>query len=187
MEVGFTGEGVVRGLGPVRPVARGRVWVARGAQVIGDVVLGDEVSVWMNAVIRGDEHPITIGPRTNIQDLVMCHQSAPFPLVIGADVTVGHGAILHGCTVGDGTVIGMGAIVLDGAVIGSEVMVGAGALVTSGTHIPDGTLVLGSPAQVRRTLTDEERRGLRTTAAHYVAQATRHATAGVDGTGGTHG
>lgn len=127
-----------------------------GAVVVGDVTLGENCSVWFNAVIRADEAPITIGDGTNVQDNATLHVSEDKPLTVGRNVTVGHGAILHSCTVEDGALIGMGAVVLDGAVIGENAMVGAGALVTPRTVIPAGTLAVGSPAKVKRELTAEE-------------------------------
>jgi carbonic anhydrase/acetyltransferase-like protein (isoleucine patch superfamily) len=144
---------------------------ADNATVLGDVAFGEDASVFFGAVIRGDEGPIRIGERSNIQDLVVCHTDPGHDLTIGRDVTVGHGAILHGCTIGDGTVIGMGAIVLNGAVIGSHCLVGAGSLVTEGTVIPDGCLAFGSPAKVIRKLTEKEILGNLENASNYVALA----------------
>lgn len=139
-----------------------------GARVSGDVTMGSGCSVWYNAVIRGDEAPITIGEDTNIQDNCTLHTSYGHPLQVGSGVTVGHNAILHSCTVGDNCLIGMGAIVLDDAVIGRDCIVGAGALVTKGTVVPDGSMVLGSPARVKRALTAEEIEGIRQNALAYV-------------------
>lgn len=127
-----------------------------GAVVVGDVTLGQNCSVWFNAVVRADEAPITIGDGTNIQDNATLHVSEDKPLTVGKNVTIGHGAILHSCTVGDGALIGMGAVVLDGAVVGENAMVAAGALITPRTVIPAGTLAVGSPAKVKRELTGEE-------------------------------
>lgn len=127
-----------------------------GAVVVGDVTLGEECSVWYNAVLRGDEAPIAVGWGSNVQDNAVLHTTTGHPLTLGRDVTVGHGAILHSCTVGDNTLIGMGAIVLDDAVIGKDCIVAAGALVTGRTVIPDGSMVMGAPAKVRRALTEEE-------------------------------
>lgn len=127
-----------------------------GARVSGAVTMGKGCSVWYNAVIRGDEDPIFIGEDTNIQDNAVLHTSHGTPLIVGSGVTVGHSAILHSCTVGDNTLIGMGAIVLDGAVVGRDCIVGAGALVTGGTVIPDGHMALGSPARVTRPLRPDE-------------------------------
>ena len=126
-----------------------------GARVSGAVTMGKGCSVWYNAVIRGDEEPITVGEDTNVQDNAVLHTSDGTPLVIGSGVTIGHSAILHSCTVGDNTLIGMGAIVLDGAVVGRDCIVGAGALVTGGTVIPDGSMAFGAPAKVIRPINEE--------------------------------
>lgn len=139
-----------------------------GARVNGGVTMGPGCSVWFNAVIRGDEAPITIGENTNIQDNATLHTSYGHPMKVGSGVTVGHNAILHSCTVGDNCLIGMGSIVLDDAVIGRDCVVGAGALVTKRTVIPDGSMVLGSPAKVKRALTPEEIEGIRQNALSYV-------------------
>lgn len=146
-----------------------KLFIAQGAALCGDVTLGDRVSVWYNAVIRGDMAPIEIGDETNIQECSVLHVSENMPLSLGRGVTVGHGAILHSCTVGDNTLIGMGAIVLDGAVIGKNCIIAAGALVTGGTIVPDGSLVMGSPAKVRREMTEEEIAANRKNAEEYVA------------------
>lgn len=147
------------------------VFVAQNATVLGDVTLGEQSSVFFGAVIRGDRAPITIGTRTNVQDNCVLHVEFGEPLVIGDNVTIGHGAILHSCTVGDGTLIGMGAIVLGSAVIGKNCIVGAGALVPQHAVIPDGSLVVGFPAKVRRALTEEEIAGNLENAAAYVTEA----------------
>lgn len=141
-----------------------------GARVSGAVTMGKGCSVWYNAVIRGDEDPITIGEDTNIQDNAVLHTSHGTPLIVGSGVTVGHSAILHSCTVGDNTLIGMGAIVLDGAVVGRDCVVGAGALVTGGTVIPDGHMALGSPARVTRPLLPEEIEQIRINAEAYTTR-----------------
>ena len=143
--------------------------VAPGAVVLGDVALGERASVWYNAVVRGDVERIAIGAGTNIQECAVIHADSGFPAVIGGGVTVGHGAIVHGCQIGDGTLIGMGAIILNGAKIGRGCIVGAGALVTQGAVIPDGVLALGSPARVRRPLTAQEMDANRRSAEHYAA------------------
>jgi carbonic anhydrase/acetyltransferase-like protein (isoleucine patch superfamily) len=153
--------------------ADGDAWVAPGARVIGRVVLEAGASVWFNAVLRGDNETITVGSGSNVQDGCVCHTDLGFPLTIAADCTIGHAAILHGCTIGEGSLVGMGATVLNGAVIGSGVLVGAGALVTEGKQIPDGVLVVGRPAKVVRALTPEEIAGLRRSAAGYRANAAR--------------
>ena len=144
------------------------VVILPGARVSGDVTMGQGCSVWYNAVIRGDEAPITIGGQTNVQDNCTLHTSRGHPLRVGSGVTVGHNAILHSCTVGDNCLIGMGAIVLDDAVIGRDCIVGAGALVTKRTVVPDGSMVLGSPARVKRAPTAEEIEGIRQNALAYV-------------------
>lgn len=147
------------------------VWIAAGAIVVGDVILHAEASVWFNAVIRGDTDTITIGARTNIQDLTMIHADPGFPTTIGEDCTVGHRAIIHGATIGDRVLVGMGAIVLNGATVGDECIIGAGALLTQGKHFPARSLILGSPAKVVRELTNEDLLMIREGAAHYVEKA----------------
>lgn len=148
-------------------------WVADSAQVMGDVVLGDEVGIWFGVVVRGDTATIRVGARTNIQDQSVLHADVGMPLTIGAGVTVGHQAMLHGCTVGDDSLIGIGAIVLNGAKIGKGCLVGAGALVTEGKEFPDGSMIIGSPAKAVRQLTPEQLQGLRDSADHYVGNARR--------------
>ncbi len=143
--------------------------IMESAQVIGDVEIGEESSVWFNAVVRGDVNYIRIGNHTNIQDGCVLHVARKtHPLIVGDEVTVGHNVTLHACTIGPRCLIGMGAIVMDGAEIGENSIVGAGALVTSGTKVPPNSMVLGSPATVKRTLTEAEIRGIRESAAHYV-------------------
>lgn len=146
----------------------GNAWAAPDADVIGNVTVGDESSVWYHAVIRGDLAPITIGAGSNVQDGVIIHADAGFPTEVGNGVTIGHGAILHGCKVGHNTVIGMGAIILNGAEIGDDCIIGAGSLVTQGTVIPKGMLALGSPAKVIRPLTEEEIKHNQTNAIAYM-------------------
>ncbi|MCP9439986.1 MAG: gamma carbonic anhydrase family protein [Nitrospira sp.] len=142
------------------------------AVVIGDVVMGEECSVWFHAVIRGDVHYIRIGDRTNVQDLSLLHVTHDTaPLVIGSDVTIGHHVVLHGCTIKDRVLVGMGAIIMDGAVIGEDSIVGAGALVTERTVIPPKSLVLGAPARVKRPVTDEEVAWIKESASNYVRYA----------------
>lgn len=145
-----------------------------GAVVVGDVALGENCSVWFNAVLRANEAPITIGDGTNIQDNATLHVSEDQPLTVGKDVTVGHGAVLHSCTVGDGALIGMGAIVLDGAVVEENAMVAAGALVAPRTVIPAGTLAVGSPAKVKRPLTQEEIAANRQNSVGYAARKEKY-------------
>jgi carbonic anhydrase/acetyltransferase-like protein (isoleucine patch superfamily) len=154
-----------------RPTLGQGVYIARTAVVTGDVSLGDYSSVWYQAVLRGDINRIEVGHHTNIQDLAVLHLADDLPCIVGNWVTVGHSAIVHACTVGDETLIGMGATVLDGAVIGAQCIVGANALVTQGVKIPDGSLVLGSPAKVVRALAAAERAGLRSWAEKYVENA----------------
>lgn len=153
----------------------GRFWVAPGAHVIGDVRLGDDVSVWFGAVIRGDNEPIRIGARSNIQDMSVLHSDPGSPLTIGEGVTIGHKVVLHGCTIGGNSLIGLGAAVLNRARIGANSLVGAGALVTEGKDFPDGVLIVGAPARVARELTPEQIEGLKRSAEHYVANARRFA------------
>jgi len=140
----------------VRPSLGKNCFIADGAKVIGDVVMGDDVNIWFNAVVRGDMAQIKIGDGTNIQDLCMLHVDFNIPLTIGKGVTVGHNAILHGCTIGDNALIGMGAQVLDNAVIGKNSLVAAGAVVPPGKSYPDNSLIIGAPAIVKRELTKEE-------------------------------
>ncbi len=151
------------------------VFIAKSADVMGDVIIGENSSVWYQAVIRGtvenEGAPVQIGKRTNIQDGCVLHLDPGHPLSVGDDVTVGHKAILHGCTIGDNCLIGMGAIVMNGAVIGKNSMVGAGALVTQGTAVPEGSLVIGSPAKIKRTLRPAEIEGITKSAEHYVSEA----------------
>ena len=151
-------------------------WVADSAQVMGDVVLAEDASIWFGVVIRGDTETIRIGRGSNIQDLSVLHADHGMPLTVGEDVTVGHQVMLHGCTVGDGSLIGIGAVVLNGAKIGKGCLVGAGSLVTEGKEFPDGSMILGSPAKVVRQLTPEQLEGLRQSAKHYVDNARRFRT-----------
>lgn len=145
-------------------------YVAEGAKLIGRVSLAARASVWFDAVIRADDDAITIGEETNVQDLAMLHADPGFPIRLGRGVTVGHHAVLHGCSVADGTLIGIGAIVLNGASIAENCLVGAGALIKQGASFPRGSLILGSPARVVRQLSAQEIEGLRENAAHYVAR-----------------
>ena len=144
------------------------VYLAKTAVVLGDVTIGDHSSVWYGAVLRGDINRIVVGHHTNIQDNAVLPLADEFPCLVGNWVTVGHSAIVHACTVGDETLVGMGAVILDGAVIGRQSLIGARALVTQGMKIPPGSLVLGAPAKVVRTLTAEERAGLKWWAQKYV-------------------
>lgn len=156
-----------------------RVFVAPGARVIGRCTLDDDVSVWFHAVLRGDLEPIEIGERTNVQDGAVLHTDPGFPCRIGRDVTIGHGAIVHGATVGDGALIGMGAIVLSGARIGPGALVAAGALVPEGREIPAGWLALGTPAKAVRELTAEEKERIARGTAHYVQEKERYLQEGL--------
>lgn len=154
-----------------QPALGSGVYIAKGAVVIGDVTLGDDSSVWYNAVLRGDINRIVIGHHTNIQDNSVVHLADEFPCLIGNWVTVGHNAIVHACTVGNECLIGMGATILDGADIGDQCIIGANALITQFTKIPPGSMVLGSPAKVVRTLTFEERQLIKPWAEKYVHNA----------------
>ena len=156
------------------PQVAASAWVADNAQVIGDVVLGEDSSVWFGATLRGDTETITVGRGSNIQDGSVLHADVGFPMTLGENVTVGHQVMLHGCTVGDGSLIGIGAVVLNGVKIGKHCLVGAGALVTEGKEFPDGSMILGSPARVTKTLTPEQIEGLRRSAKHYIDNAARY-------------
>lgn len=158
---------------PVLP--EGFYFVAESAQVIGHVILGEGAGIWFGAVLRGDNEPITVGEGSNIQENCVLHTDMGFPLTIGKGCTIGHAAILHGCTIGDNSLVGMGATVLNGAEIGKNCLIGAGALVTEGKVIPDNSLVVGSPARVIRTLDADAEAKLRLSASHYVENAKRFA------------
>ncbi len=157
--------------GNTQPTIDPEAFIAEGAVVRGDVRIERNASIWYNAVLRGDVDSIAVGEGSNIQDGCVVHVDRGCPVRIGRNVTVGHGAIVHGCTIGDGTLIGMGAIILNGAVIGEGCIVGAGALVTQGKHIPAGTLVVGSPARTVRAVTPEEREHNLANAQLYVEEA----------------
>jgi carbonic anhydrase/acetyltransferase-like protein (isoleucine patch superfamily) len=163
-------------LGDLAPQLCSGAWVAPSADLIGDVRLGARANVWFGAVIRADNTAIVIGEETNIQDGAVCHSDVGYPLVIGARVTVGHQAILHGCTIVDDCLIGLGARILNGAVIEPECIVGAAALVTEGKRFERGSLIVGTPARVVRRITDDERALLRASAAHYAAKAEKYAS-----------
>ena len=147
----------------------GSFWIAPDASVIGDIILGEDVGIWFAAVLRGDTEPITIGRGSNIQDGVIIHTDFGFPTTIGEGCTVGHRVILHGCTIGDNSLVGMGATVLNGAKIGRNSLVGANALVTEGKSFPDNSLIVGSPARAVRELDETAIAGLRQSAENYVA------------------
>lgn len=159
-----------------RPRVHGSVFAADGARVIGDVEIGEASSLWFNAVVRGDVHWVRLGRRTNVQDNATIHVTHDTcPTTIGDDVTVGHGAILHGCTIGNGVLVGMGALIMDKANIGNECIVGARALVTEGFIAPPGSLILGSPAVVKRALSSEERKRGAEGAANYLGYVSLYA------------
>lgn len=149
-------------------------YIAPNATLIGDVILEDRASVWFNVVIRGDNEPISVGARSNVQDGSVLHTDAGVPLTLGPSVSVGHLVMLHGCTIGEGSLIGIKAVILNHAVIGRECLIGANALIPEGKVIPDRALVLGSPGKVVRTLTDDEVAGLYAIADHYVENAERY-------------
>jgi len=171
---------VIRALGDRRPKLAPSAWVADSAEVIGDVTIGEEASIWPMAVLRGDLEPIRVGARSNVQDGCVLHTThGVTPCVLGEDVTVGHRAILHGCEVRDRCLIGMGAILMDRVVVEEECIVAAGALVPEGKRLQSGMLYLGVPARPVRPLTDEERAFLRASAKHYQELARRHRELGV--------
>ena len=163
-------------LGDDAPQLHASAWVADGGTVIGRVVLGEDCSVWTGAVLRGDNEWITIGARSNVQEAAVMHTDMGSPLTLGDDVTVGHQAMLHGCTVGDGALIGIQAVVLNGAVIGRGCLVGAGAVVTEGKVFPDHSLIIGSPAKAVREITPEQLERMKQGALGYVEKAQRHRT-----------
>ena len=160
-------------LGAAAPEIDPSAWVAPGARLIGRVLLREQASVWFNAVLRGDNEPIEVGPRANVQDGCVLHTDMGCPLNIGADCTIGHNVILHGCQIEPGALIGMGATILNNARIGAGSLVGANALVTEGKSFPEGSLIVGAPARVARALTPEEIARLTATAAGYVENARR--------------
>ncbi len=155
-------------LGDKQPVLSRRYFIAPDAVLVGDVTVGEDVSIWFNAVIRGDNASIVIGEGSNVQECSVLHVDEGVPMSIGKYVTVGHKVMLHGCTIGDGSLIGMNAVVLNNAVIGKNCLVGANALVTEGMVIPDGSMVLGSPAKVIKPLSDAALEGLPVSARHYI-------------------
>ncbi|MCC4250538.1 gamma carbonic anhydrase family protein [Microbacterium testaceum] len=170
-------DATVLALPDATPEVHATAFVASGARIIGDVTLGEDSSVWYNAVVRGDSAAIVLGPRSNLQDNVSVHVDRGRPVTIGADVSVGHNAVVHGCTIGDGSLIGMGSVVLSGAEIGPGCLVAGGAVVLEGTVIPEGSLVAGVPAKVRRALTSEERAGILRNAQTYLDHVERHSAA----------
>ena len=158
-----------------QPLLAADAWIAPSADLIGDVQLGEQVSVWFGAVIRADNTAIHIGARSNVQEGAMLHSDPGAPLTVGADCTIGHHAILHGCTIEQGVLVGMGATILNRAVIGAGSLVGAGALVTEGKSFPPGSLIVGSPARSVRDLSEEQIARLTASAAGYVEKARRFA------------
>lgn len=164
---------MIYALDGIAPQIAASAWVAHDANLIGRVVLEEESSVWFGATLRGDNEEIRVGRGSNLQENCVLHTDMGFPLVIGADCTIGHKAMLHGCTIGAGSLIGMGATILNGARIGRGCLIGAGALVTEGKEIPDGSLVMGSPGKVVRVLDDEARARLLKSAEGYRANARR--------------
>ena len=160
-------------LGDEEVRAEGDYWVADSAAVVGKVLLKNNASVWFNAVVRGDNDLITIGEGSNVQDGSVLHTDPGFPLTIGPHVTIGHKVMLHGCEIGEGSLIGINAVVLNGAKIGKNCLIGANALITEGKEIPDNSMVLGTPGKVVKTLSDEQAAGIRTGAKHYVENARR--------------
>ncbi|MCZ4257581.1 gamma carbonic anhydrase family protein [Sulfitobacter sp. G21635-S1] len=162
-------------LGDKTPKVHGNAWVAPDANVIGNVVLEDESSVWFGSTLRGDNEVIHVGRRSNVQENCVFHTDMGYPLTIGENCTIGHKVMLHGCTIGDNTLIGMGATILNGARIGRNCLIGAGALITEGKEIPDGSLVMGAPGKVVRQLDDEAIAKLTASARHYAENAARFA------------
>jgi len=158
-------------LGDKTPQIPASAWIAPNAIIIGDVRLGENVSIWWNCVLRGDNDPIVIGDNSNIQDGSILHTDLGIPLAVGRNVTVGHMVMLHGCTIGDGSLIGMGAIILNGAVIGKNCLIGAGSLIPEGKTIPDESLVVGAPGRVVQQLSEKHRARIASSAAHYVSHA----------------
>jgi gamma-carbonic anhydrase len=166
---------MIRTFQGIQPKIADSAFIEETAAVIGDVVIGEESSVWFNTVLRGDVHFIRIGNRTNIQDLCVVHVTHnTYPTILGDEVTIGHHVVLHGCTIKDRVLIGMGAIIMDGAVIGEDCVVGAGALITEQTVVPPKSLILGAPAKVKRAITDKELAWIRESAHNYVRYAKQY-------------
>ncbi|MGE5467860.1 MAG: gamma carbonic anhydrase family protein [Ignavibacteria bacterium] len=159
-----------------QPAIAASAWIAPNATVIGDIRLAEHSSIWWNAVLRGDNEPISIGENSNIQDGCVLHTDPGAPLTVGPDVTVGHLVMLHGCTIGEGSLIGIKSVIMNHAVIGKSCLIGANTLIAEGKIIPDRSLVMGSPGKVVRELTDEEVARIAGSAARYVANAQRYAT-----------
>jgi carbonic anhydrase/acetyltransferase-like protein (isoleucine patch superfamily) len=158
-----------------RPQTEGDHWIAGNAVVLGRVILKPNASVWFGATLRGDNDPITIGENSNVQDGSVLHTDVGSPLTIGRDVTIGHMVMLHGCTIGDNTLIGIGSVILNGAKIGKNCLIGANCLITEGKEIPDNSLVMGAPGKVVRQLTDEQAKMMTASAHHYVENWKRYA------------
>lgn len=173
---------IIRPFGGKTPAVHPTAFVAEGAVVIGDVEVGEHASIWFGCAVRGDVNHVRIGARTNIQDLTVLHvTSRTHPTLVGNEVTVGHRVVLHGCTIKDRCLVGIGSVVMDGAVVGPESVVGAGALVPPGMVVPPRTLVMGAPAKVKRDLTVEEIEALRRSADNYVEYAARYVAEGWSG------
>jgi len=166
---------MIYALAAIEPKVDASAWVAPGAHVIGNVVLEAKSSVWFGCTLRGDNEEIRVGEGSNVQENCVLHTDMGFPLQIGAGCTIGHKAMLHGCTIGTNSLIGMGATILNGAVIGDNCLIGAGALIPEGKVIPDGSLVMGMPGKVIRELTDEQIEGLKASAIGYQLNAKRFA------------
>ncbi len=164
---------MIYALADLTPTVDADAWVAPGAHVIGHVVLGPGASIWFGAALRGDNEPIIVGEGTNIQENAVLHTDMGYPLTIGEGCTIGHKAMLHGCEIGDNSLVGMGATILNGAVIGENCLIGAGALITEGKVIPDGSLVMGVPGKVVRALDSEAIDKLKLSAKHYSEAAAR--------------
>lgn len=160
----------------VKPVIENEGWIAESAQVMGKVLLKNNASVWFNAVIRGDNELITLGENTNVQDGSVLHTDMGYPLTLGANVTIGHMAMLHGCEVGENSLIGIGATILNGSKIGKNCLIGAHALIPEGKVIPDNSLVMGAPGKIVREVTQEQAQGLTLSALHYVENWKRYAS-----------
>ena len=167
------GIALIYQLGEHKVQMEGDYWVADTAAVMGNVLLKHGASVWFNAVLRGDNELITVGEGSNVQDGAVLHTDPGFPLDIGAHVTIGHKVMLHGCTIGEGSLVGINAVILNGAKIGKNCLIGANSLITEGKEIPDNSMVMGSPGKVVRTLTDEQAKAFQAGAHHYVENAKR--------------
>lgn len=164
---------MIKGFEGIKPAIDDSAFVAETADIIGDVIVEKNASIWYKAVLRGDDNPIIVGENSNVQDGTIVHCGEVEPTIIGKNVTIGHAVVIHGCKIGDCSLIGMGSTVLDNAEIGEFTMVGAGSLVT-GKKFPPGVLLLGSPAKVARELTDEEKESLKQSALHYVEMGKKH-------------